>query len=377
MMVATGDLLIFGFLFLFISLFIPSLHYLRCVRIISKKALPDFEEFTPEITIFLPIKNESIVIKNKLNEIMNYDYPIEKIHLLLIDSNSTDDTVKIAQEFLNTKSNILSWEIKKIDLPGKSNAVNAALDIIKTDFFVMLDAEAITNGNSISCLISNFLDKEIGAVCGFLKPLENNPDSKYRTIFNIFRFGESLLKSTPIFEGSLCAFRMESIGKKRINPNINSDDTQLALIIKRNGFRAIMNDQVFFTEPPVFGKSRYERQLRRSQGLIRTLFENRDLIVKSDFKLIYLHTLFFHLFLPHIFIFSLLLIFLGTISYGNYEFYLLLFIVVILCYRVKLTRNFLYGIYILFNAQILTFMGKKLNVWETNQEIRRNVNRYR
>jgi len=335
--------------------------------------MPQLLKFTPKITIFLPVKNESIVIMSKLDEIINYDYPKENINILIIDSNSTDNTVSLAKKFLRENSYEIPWKIIETNLLGKSNAVNIALDIIETDFFVMLDAEAIIQKDSLSRLMSNFNDANIGGICGFLKTSRNNPDHNYRTKFNILRFGESRINSTPIFEGSLCAFRLQSIGHSRINPKINSDDSQLALIVKRNGYRAIMDNRIFFTEPPVFGPERSKRQLRRSQGLIRTLMENNDMIFNGDFKIIFFHTFFFHLLLPWLFMASMTsFIFAGLSSYlyGNYSInvYLLEILLAFLC--ISVLKNFLFGALILIKAQVYLLLGKRLNIWDTDQKIR-------
>jgi len=335
--------------------------------------MPQFLKFTPKITIFLPVKNESIVIISKLEEIMNYDYPKENINILIIDSNSTDNTVRLANDFLKKNSYGIPWEIIETNLLGKSNAVNIALEMIKTDFFVMLDAEAIIQRDSISRLMSHFNDTNIGGICGFLKTFKNNPDHSYRTKFNILRFGESKINSTPIFEGSLCAFRLQSIAYSRINPNINSDDSQLALIVKRNGYRAIMDNRIFFTEPPVFGRERSKRQLRRSQGLIRTLMGNKDMIFNSDFKIIFFHTFFFHLLLPWLFIISMVsFLFAGLSSYlyGNYSINIYLLEILLILFCISAIKNFLFGVLILIKAQVYLLLGIRLNIWDTDQIMR-------
>ena len=73
----------FGFLLLIISTLIPYLYYLTLINISSNNnnnnnnnnnVSKSYEEFTPDLTILLPVKNESILIEEKLLEIISFNY---------------------------------------------------------------------------------------------------------------------------------------------------------------------------------------------------------------------------------------------------------------------------------------------------------------
>ena len=89
-----------------------------------------------------------------------------------------------------------------------------------------------------------------------------------RIRFNRIRIGESIIDSTPIFEGSICAFRTKSIGYYK-QSNINADDTQLAIIVRKAGFKAIMDGSVEFTDiNPIVKRSLRDR---RTIGFMKNL----------------------------------------------------------------------------------------------------------
>ena len=264
--------------------------------------------------------------------------------------------------------------------PGKSVAVNFALQNVQDEYLVMMDAEAILDNSALKLLISWFEDKKIGAICGQSLVKNDDINSEYRRKFNIMRSGESAIYGTPIFEGSICAFRMNSIPERKINADINSDDSQLAQIVLKNGYRAIMDPNIIFHEPDFHGKNRKQRQLRRGQGLIRILLKNRNMSFKKDYGWSFANIFYFHIIMPWLLILSLLLIsFFGITSLyqKNFDYIDLIQIIIfpmMLLFLSKTFRNFIFGINILVQAQILLLTGKKLNVWDTDAIARHKSN---
>lgn len=377
MMDYTSQFFIFGILIGLFSI-IPTILYFLGMKNSSNK-LNNLNMMTnyPKITIFLPVRNESKLIKQKLNEILNLEYPKSKISILIIDSKSQDNTVKIANDFLNNYSGKIPWKIIQNQPKGKSNAVNKALEIIDTDIFVMMDTEPILQSNCLKNLVRWFNDSEIGGVCGKIKIHNDDPGYSYRNRFNILRVGESHIDSTPLFEGSICAFRMSAISKSRINANINADDSQLAMLIRRNGFRAIMDPEIEFLEPVEdINFFSFKRKTRRAQGITRSLFLNRDLVFnKSTYSKIFLFNFYFYIIMPWFIIISILLVLNSVISfhvnYGN-NFYLYSLYSFILIFTIlsPIIRGFLNGIFILLYSQIILLFGIKLNVWDQDEGLR-------
>ena len=90
----------YGISIAFIALLIPFFHYMRCLYHSRKGSNLKNINFLPDITVLLPVKDEEIVIAHKIEEILSMDYPMDKIRLLIIDSQSKDGTVEVAKEFL-------------------------------------------------------------------------------------------------------------------------------------------------------------------------------------------------------------------------------------------------------------------------------------
>jgi hypothetical protein len=361
-----------------LSTSIPAYHYSRMKRLSTKKFKKYKFLIYPEITIVLPVKDESLLISRKLNEIMNMDYPLSSLNILILDSSSDKKTSDLAYNFFKNHKNKISFQIIKINISGKSYAVNRALELVNTKFFIMLDVEPSISKNSFKLLMNWFMDPKIGAVCGNLATISQTSNSHYRKRFNIIRTGESYLDSTPIFEGSLCAFRMASIGDRKIINYINADDSQLAIIVRNNGFKAIMDPNLKFVEIDNNSfLSNIIRQTRRAQGLIRTLLHYVKLEINNpNYRKIYFNNLYFYVIYPWLILMSIVLILISfSINFNQFNEYSYLYVpfVLSILILIKPISNFLIGISVLLSSQILLIFGKKLNSWDTDQKMRMNI----
>ena len=65
--------------------------------------IPPVPEIWPSLTIVLPVRNEEIVLRKKLENLENQEYPIDKIELIVIDSNSHDSTLEILEEWESSR----------------------------------------------------------------------------------------------------------------------------------------------------------------------------------------------------------------------------------------------------------------------------------
>ena len=346
----------------------PLFHLIRC-RTIREPLSNDSQSFLPEVTVLLPVRNESKVIIKKLDEIISAEYDTSKLRILIVDSASEDQTGQIASDFLRSSKSEIPFEIITISELGKSIAVNRSLEKIETDFFVMMDAESQSPNDTITKIINRFSNPDIGAVCGSQYVTKSNSEYAYRSRYNDIRRGESYLDSTPIFEGSICAFRMSSIGSSRIDPSVNADDSQLAILVRKNGFRAVMDaGVVFFDEQPFSRK----RSVRRAQGLTRTLANNWHLCFgHKKYSKIFRNTLYFYSIFPWLLTMSISLTFASIIlifyqtPIDELNFYL--FAPQSAYFLLMLSqpgRGLFRGASILLESHIRFLLGQRMHIWD-------------
>ena len=306
--------------------------------------IPPVPEIWPSLTIVLPVRNEEIVLKKKLENLENQEYPIDKIELIVIDSNSHDSTLEILEEWESSrKSKFTLSTIIMHEYLGKSAAINRILEeTFESDAMVITDADALLAPDSLKRIGRWLSDEKIGAVCGSQKIIETEltehllNEKSYRSFYHDLRIGESSQSSTPIFEGSLAAYRNCLLEGKQIDSTYNADDSQLAILIHSAGGRSIMDPELqFFESIPSSTKSAKRRRIRRASGLVHLFTRNRTKEFDPKFSSIFRNEAWAHLFMPlfmffsvvsmlcHIFYSTHLLI--SEVNFDNYHILLLLF----------------------------------------------------
>jgi cellulose synthase/poly-beta-1,6-N-acetylglucosamine synthase-like glycosyltransferase len=175
---------------------------------------------------------------------------------------------------------------------GKSNAVNKAFSSARpqSEIIMMTDVDVHLEKDAIEKVVSNFGDPTVGAVCGrqvLINPQESKEtkmEATYQRFYEKLRIGESVIDSTPLFEGQFAAYRANVIQGENVIENANADDCQLAITVRRKGFKAIYDEQaVFYEYAPPDKASLQLQKIRRGQGLARLFWQNKDMIFKKKY----------------------------------------------------------------------------------------------
>lgn len=119
-------------------------------------------QFEPKVTIITPAHNEEKFIRETLENLLKLNY--QNYEIVVIDDMSDDKTSCFVGEFLNDDRVHLIKLEKNV---GKANAINIALKYIKSDLFLVLDADTILEKDSLIYLTYHFLYYlRLGAVTG-------------------------------------------------------------------------------------------------------------------------------------------------------------------------------------------------------------------
>ena len=202
----------------------------------------------PYVSILIPVYNEQSVIKRRIKNIFESDYPKNKMEVIVIDSGSIDKTrLIIESEFRNSVILVTEQERR-----GKAHAINLGLQKCKGEIIIITDGTTIYDKETIMQLVKPFSDITIGAVSAFYE-VPNSGESrvsaserKFWAFKDNLRLLESIVYSTSWLSGEACAFRSKVI--EIVHEDTLADDSNIALQFISKGHKAVVNQNARFIE---------------------------------------------------------------------------------------------------------------------------------
>jgi cellulose synthase/poly-beta-1,6-N-acetylglucosamine synthase-like glycosyltransferase len=236
----------------------------------------------------IPTYNEASIIRQKLDNVLQIDYPREKLEVIVVDSASTDETRSIVNRFAMEHAHqvnivLLEQSVRR----GKSEAINEALRRVRSEILILTDADVTFPPDSVSRLVEEIDRPEIGAVSGVEIPVGERSflatlESGYRRVYTAVRLAEASSDTPFMCESELSAYKTELL--EPLRPGTVCDDVELTVTVRRKGFRAIYASDVpfFETEADELGpklKHKFRRGMNNQHALLRnsSVLFNRNL----------------------------------------------------------------------------------------------------
>jgi cellulose synthase/poly-beta-1,6-N-acetylglucosamine synthase-like glycosyltransferase len=220
----------------------------------------------PPITVVVPIRNEEQALPGLLESLLRLDYPADRIELILVDDQSTDRTVEIAESYRSR----LPYTLRIIDvttanvetLTAKTRPLAAGIEAAKTEVILMTDADCRVGPRWARAMAGRFADG-VGMVCGCTLPMEREHPSllaRFEILDWMFLLGVCVgfsgKRNAQALIGNNYAVRASTyrrLGTYRSIPHNKVDDIALMLAVKSDGRERIVMpadaDLVARTEP--------------------------------------------------------------------------------------------------------------------------------
>jgi len=238
------------------------------------------DTYFPRVSIVIATYNEEELIGKKIENIVNLDYPRDLIELIFVDS-SADNTVQIIKEF-KEKSSINAIIVEEKARKGLASALNLGYSTATGEIVIKSDCDMPVKEDAVKELVKYFSNANVGAVTGpVVITSKSKVEEGYRSIFERLRLAEANLDSTYLFN-PLCAFRKDLI--EPIDAKSVADDAELALKIRRKGFRTLYSpNAIAYESSPVTIGERIKQKSRRAQGHIRLIFQNLSVMFNPKY----------------------------------------------------------------------------------------------
>jgi cellulose synthase/poly-beta-1,6-N-acetylglucosamine synthase-like glycosyltransferase len=235
-------------------------------------------DFRATVSIFLPTYNEEAFIKSKLDSLLSQTYPINEI---LVYDCSNDTTGMILREY--EQKYPLIKVVNQETRIGMARTLNLAIKDAKSEIIVKTDCDSLTLSNdALKELIANFADPNVGGATGICLS-KRGVEKYFRKVMGIIQIAETNIDSTIIAHASsLMSFRKRVV--EYVDANSMADDTEEFVMIRKKGFRTVVDPSVISEEdvPSGFAKRRLQKD-RRAQGIIKVLVKNSPIIFDRSF----------------------------------------------------------------------------------------------
>jgi cellulose synthase/poly-beta-1,6-N-acetylglucosamine synthase-like glycosyltransferase len=230
------------------------------------------EEYLPRVSIIIPFHNEENNLPQKIQNLLDLDYPADHLEFVLVSDGSTDRSLKIIQSQNANTIRLFGLNSRQ----GKAAALNLGLQNVNSEIIVFTDASIMLEKNALNQIVKGFQDQQIGCVSGE----DYIPDSSGEGVYGRYELWlrnlESLFSSIVGASGSFYAQRRELVTE--FLPGMAPDFLSVLNTVEK-GYRAI-------TEPAARGamksvkKSSHEFS-RKVRTLIRgmtALFYKKNLL---------------------------------------------------------------------------------------------------
>lgn len=210
---------------------------LAMINFIYSKPVKKGEEF-PSITIFISAYNEEDVIEARVNNLLESDYPRDKMEIIVGSDGSTDKTYQIVKRLC--EENKIRYAVS-FQRAGKPSMLNLIAKDARGDVYVFADARQKFAKDALKNLVAPFADENVGAVSGelIIEDKETGTGKGIGLYWNYEKFLrklESNIGSTLGATGAIYAIRKELF---RYLPDVILDDVFVPMNAIMQGKRVI------------------------------------------------------------------------------------------------------------------------------------------
>jgi len=232
---------------------LASKRLLKTIKIAHVEGKSEVHDY-PIVTVQIPLYNEKFVVTRIIDAVADFDYPIEKLQIQVID-DSTDESVGIVSERVQHYKK-LGYNINHLRRQNrrgyKAGALSDAMAYVQGEFIAIFDADFIPNRDFLLKTIPCFQNPKIGLVQSrwtYLNAKKNNLTrlqsimlDAHFAVEQVTRFGSNVYFN---FNGTAGIWRKETIiDAGGWNADTLTEDTDLSYRAQMRGWQFIYRPDV-------------------------------------------------------------------------------------------------------------------------------------
>ncbi len=215
----------------------------------KRRRLGEPDEY-PRVAVIVSAYNEERIIKEKIENSLKLDYPMDRLRIIIASDGSIDGTDAIVREYEGSNVVLKSFDRRE----GKSATLNRAVVGLDEDILIFSDANAFYKEDAIKKLVRNFQHDDVGCVVGHLVYLENcsyvgKGESLYWRYESLLNSLESRLESVLVATGTIFAIKRELF--KPVGKDV-ANDFQIPAEVAARGYGVIYESEAIAYERSTF-----------------------------------------------------------------------------------------------------------------------------
>jgi cellulose synthase/poly-beta-1,6-N-acetylglucosamine synthase-like glycosyltransferase len=238
-----------------------------------RRRQPGFGDKLPAVAVVIAAYNEESVIARRLDNLLELDYPRERVEIVVASDASTDRTDEIVDRFADR-----GVRLERCQRGGKVAAQNRAVASTNAEVVAFSDANATWAPDALRKLVRNFADPDVAYVCGRLNLRSDdgrNKEGLYWRYELALRADESRLDSVTGGNGSIYAVRRSDYID--VDPRFGHDLAFPYLMVQR-GRRAVYEpDAHAYEKATPTNEDEYRRKVRMFEHCWAIVFEGKML----------------------------------------------------------------------------------------------------
>jgi biofilm PGA synthesis N-glycosyltransferase PgaC len=198
-------------------------------------------EYLPSVSVLISARNEEKDIRWKVEETLAWDYPSDRLELLVASDASSDSTDGILQTITDPRLRWLRIEHRA----GKNEALNRLARLATGDLLLFTDANSHIGPRGLRRIVRHFADPRVGCVTGTEETITEKQSllsagsTAYLSYEERIQCAESRLGSVLVCDGSIFCLLRELYRPVQLDL---ANDLELPLRIGKEGW-AILFEQ--------------------------------------------------------------------------------------------------------------------------------------
>jgi len=130
------------------------------VRRAGEVSLDDYE--LPTVDVLVAARNEEAVIEARVRNLLDQDYPADKLKIIIASDDSDDRTSEIVKSFVNKQVELREMP----ERAGQLGIYDQVIPTLRSEITLLTDANVMFKPDAVRQVVYKYADSRVGAVSG-------------------------------------------------------------------------------------------------------------------------------------------------------------------------------------------------------------------